>query len=101
MERLTIDHLNIEQWTGLEKWHLKYSEKIKKNLKSIILKGYLYPLEGSRKSLQLMFWYDFDFWIIKNINSLSWNDFREFPIPVTQSHSPGANTGNRTSFIRG
>ena len=27
MERLTIDHLNIEQWTGLEKWHLKYSEK--------------------------------------------------------------------------
>ena len=48
-----------------------------------------------------MFWYGFDFWIIKNINSLSWNDFREFPIPVAQSYSPGANTGNRTSFIRG
>ena len=47
-----------------------------------------------------MFWYDFDFWIIKNINSLSWNDFREFPIPVAQSYSPGANTSNRTSFIR-
>ena len=47
-----------------------------------------------------MFWYDMDFWIIKNINSLSWNDFREFPIPVAQSYSQAANTNNTTSFIR-
>ena len=76
-------------------------EKLRKILSQKYKKANCIFLEGSRKSLQLMFWHDFDFWIIKNINSLSWNDFREFPILVAQSYSPGANTGNRTFFIRG
>ena len=33
-----------------------------------------------------MFCYDFDFLIIKNFNSLSWYDFREFQSPVAQSY---------------
>ena len=46
----------------------------------------MYLFEHSRKSLQLMFCYDFDFLIIKNFNSLSWYDFREFQSPVAQSY---------------
>ena len=46
----------------------------------------MYLFERSRKSLQLMFYYDFDFLIIKNLNSLSWYNFREFQSLVAQSY---------------